>query len=421
MRQRFIGGALLAAAAVFVGAGKGRAQTPVGDGPMSAVYDFPITIRGQAPAESGPDVPSISDPIIPIPTGKAGTAGFYTSIEFLTFTQNRTLGTQTVAYRGLVDSTGNITQVPGTYLGSGQKALVTNQLGRTTFEPGWKLELGYRMDDGTQFYGNYSYMFKAQYSAGASTVPPYFRSDGILADTFLVSGVYNFPSNYSGPGQKTAFDPQGALASNTYGIWDGASEMTIKYIQRFDQADIGTRVPVLQTDTSRVFALSGLRYTRFEDGFTWRTTDMDVNGLSFPSYAAQYTNILRQNMYGPFVGAGHEIFIANKFSLDLDLTAGLLLDFVKERAKYALGDGSTETKYGLTSYNVVPNANAAINLMWYPIEGVQVRVGYQAQTYFNTIGMQDPIGFNFGAIDPVYNTQWFRIIHGVNVGISFFF
>jgi len=434
MRQRFIGGALLAAVAVFVGPGTGKAQVPVGNDPTAPVYQLPITLqgpspgggypiiaRGQAPGESGFDVPLNSDTVLPIPTGQPGQAGFYTSVEFMTLAQTRTIGSQTIAYRGLVDSTGIITQVPGTYLGSHVKALVTNNMGSGTFQPGYKLELGYRFDDGTQLYANYTYLFKAQYSAGASSVPPYFRSDGNLSDTFLVAGVYNFPSQYSGPAQKTQYDVPGQIASNTYGIWNGASEMTIKYIQRFDQVDLGTRMPVFQTDYSRVYATGGLRYTRFEDGFTWRTVSLDEGGNNLPQYAATYTNILRQNMYGPFVGCGHEIFLANKFSLDLDTSASLLLNYIKERAKYELGDGSTQNKMGVNNYTITPNANLAVNLLWYPTPGVQVKVGYQAQVYTNTRGLLDPVGFNFGSIDPVYNVQWFRMIQGVNLGMSLFF
>jgi hypothetical protein len=35
--------------------------------------------------------------------------------------------------------------------------------------------------------------------------------------------------------------------------------------------------------------------------------------------------------------------------------------------------------------------------------------------------MYEPIGFNYSAIDPVYNTQYFRIVHGLNVGLGLFF
>jgi hypothetical protein len=35
--------------------------------------------------------------------------------------------------------------------------------------------------------------------------------------------------------------------------------------------------------------------------------------------------------------------------------------------------------------------------------------------------MTDPIGFNFGNIDPNYGVKVFRLVHGFNVGIGFFF
>ena len=62
-----------------------------------------------------------------------------------------------------------------------------------------------------------------------------------------------------------------------------------------------------------------------------------------------------------------------------------------------------------------------MNLWWYPISGVQIRVGYQAMTYWNTLYMLEPVGFNFGNINPSYQTRYFRALHGFNVGIGFFF
>ncbi|HEY3787721.1 MAG TPA: hypothetical protein VGL71_02650, partial [Urbifossiella sp.] len=130
---------------------------------------------------------------------------------------------------------------------------------------------------------------------------------------------------------------------------------------------------------------------------------------------------LSQRMYGPFVGIGHEIFLADQFSLSVDLTGAALIGIVKERAKYELMDKSTEAKAGVNEWTLVPNANANVNLWWYPVEGVQVRLGYQAMTYFNTRNLQDPVGFNMGAIDPVYGTQYFRLVHGLNFGVGLFF
>ena len=74
-------------------------------------------------------------------------------------------------------------------------------------------------------------------------------ADGVpdLSDTFLVAGVYNFPPQFSGPQLKTQFDTQpGNPGFNTYGIWNGATVMSIRYTQRYTQSEVGARMPLLQ-------------------------------------------------------------------------------------------------------------------------------------------------------------------------------
>src|SRR5438067_2199316 len=315
MRHRFIGGALLATAALLA-----------------------VTATARAEDQGFGQVPLNAEPTIPIPTGQAGSAGFYTAFEFVMLTQTRALGNQNIAYRGLVDSTGRITGLPGTYIGSGQVGLSTDMIGRTTFQPGWKFELGYSFPEGLRVYANFLQLIDAHYSAGATAVAPYFRSRQDLTDTFLVAGVFNFPPAFAGPVTKTGYDQAvGGISSQTYGIWNGATTMDIKFTQRFSQGEVGGRMPVYQTDYSRVYGLAGGRYDWFFERFFWRTVSFNLNGVAQPTDAANYVNTLSQRLYGPFVGCGHEIFLANQFSLSLDLTAALLLGVNKERAKYSLG------------------------------------------------------------------------------------
>ncbi|MBX9627375.1 MAG: hypothetical protein K2X82_26465, partial [Gemmataceae bacterium] len=422
MRQRFIGGALLAAAAVAGGADAAKAQyDPADGGPDPGYHQLPITVRGQSPANVGFDPPVNTDPTFPIPTGRTGDAGFYTAGEFLLWTQSRAIGEQNIAFRGLVDSTGIITGLPGTYVGSGKVALGTNDLGRTTFSPGYRAEIGYKFEDGSRVYGNFLQLFDASYSAGATLVPPFFRSRVDLADTYLVAGVFNFPPEFAGPRRKTAYDDPAQIASNTYGIWNGASVMNISFVQRFTQAEVGGRVPMFQTEYSRVYGLAGGRFAWFFERFKWYTVSPDTDGRALPQDAAWYTNTLSQRLYGPFAGCGHEIFLHNQFSLSTDLTGAALLAVQKERAKYqvetfnSVGTVSpVRSKRSVNEYSLVPNANAEVNLWWYPVEGVQVRVGYSAMTFFNTRYMKEAVGFNYGAIDPEYDVKVFRIVHGIN-------
>lgn len=455
MRLRIIARALLATFVVVAAPAAGFAQ---GDG-------------------GGFQVPGNSFPTIPIPTGggpNSGGAGFYTAVEFLYLTQTRAIGDQTVAYRGLVDSSGRITGLPGIYLGSQQVALTTDKLGRTNFFPGFNIEVGYKFDDGTKLYASYMQLFQSNYTDGATLAAPYARSNKALDDTYLVSGVYNFSPQFAGPRQKTTYDfsptqfpatlaiqpgpflftgarggilftnvpvelqtpvifnipnevaqnpasPYYNPGFNTYGIWNGAAVMDIKFSERFTEAEIGMRTPLFQTDYSRTYGLAGGKYAWFFERFTWLTVDYDLNGNSAPFYQATYTNTLSQRLYGPFIGCGQELYLGNAFSASLDLTGAALLGIVKERAKYELNDESTQSKRGWNTFNVVPNLNGNFNLWWYPTEGVQIRLGYQAQTYYATKYMREPVGFDFSAPEGTIDTKWFRVIHGVNVGLGLFF
>ena len=124
-------------------------------------------------------------------------------------------------------------------------------------------------------------------------------------------------------------------------------------------------------------------------------------------------------MYGLFVGCGHEVYLGNMFSASLDLTAAAFMSIYKERAKYSVG--VDPAKYGNEGFTVVPSGTAEFNLWFYPTEGIQMRLGYMGLTYFNTKYMREPVGYNYMNSAPNYGTKWFRLVHGFNVGIGFFF
>lgn len=373
-------------------------------------------------------VPGLPQNNVPIPTGNPGGHGVYTFGEFLILTQTWTVGKQTVAYRGLVDSRGLITGLPGTYIGSGAVALSTGDFARRTWQPGFSVGVGYKTDDGTSVYASYSHLTQENYHAGATLAAPFFRSRPDLSDTFLVSGVYNFPPQFSGPLVKTVPDDLNGNGrtdpgegGNFYGIWNGASVMDIQFNQWFNQVEIGVRTPLFQTEYSRIYGLAGGRFDMIMERFKWRTVSFDIEGQAGPRDVANYNNTLSQRMYGPFIGCGHEAYLGKSFAVSLDVTTAALLNIIKERAKYKLGSNEIGNKTSRNEFGIVPSFTANLNLMWYPIEGVQMRVGYNAWTFFNTKNMHDPIGFNYSSPDPAYGTQVFRILHGANVGFGIFF
>lgn len=396
MRHRFIGGAVLAAVVAVAWPAGASAQ------------------------EGGFQVPVNSGDVIPIPTGRAGDPGFYTGFEFVMLTQTRALGDQDIAFRGFRDSQGAITGIPNTFIGTGEVALNTRRMGRREFQPGFRIEIGYKFDTGTRIYANYLQLYDAHYSAGATQNPATINRQD-LSDTFLFSPVFNFTNAFSGPQFDTAFDTPANGGFNTVGIWNGADVIDTKFTQRYQQAEVGMRTPLYATEYSSVYGLSGARFAWFFERYQFRTVDLDQNGNAPPTSAARYTNTLSQRMYGLFVGCGHEVYLGKMFSASLDLTAAAYMNVHKERAKYILEDRSTQSKFGRTGFDLVPSATADFNLWMYPVEGVQLRLGYSGMTFFNTRYMREPVGFNFGQIDPNYGTRYFRLLHGFNVGVGFFF
>ena len=407
MRHRYIRGAVLAAV-VAVG------------WPSSASAQYgapaPYTARAQ---EGGFQTSPVGDGL-PIPTGQAGQPGFYISAEFVMLTQTKALGNQSIGSRGFFDSTGAITGTPGTFIGTGQDALTTNRMGRREFQPGHWTEIGYKFDTGVRAYVNYMQLYDAHYSAGATQFPAGFARRLDLADTFLSSPVFNFTTAFGGPVNDTAGDAI-AGGGNSFGIWNAADVMDIKFVARYSQAEAGLRTPLFATEYSSVYSLVGGRFAWFFERFTWRSVDADDQGNAPPQNVAVYTNTLSQRMYGLFVGVGNEVYLGSMFSASLDLTGAAYLNVAKQRAKYRLGDDSTQSKFGRESFHLVPSVTANANIWFYPVEGIQMRIGYMGMTYFNTRYMREPVGYNFGNIDPNYGRNWFRLLHGFNVGIGFFF
>jgi len=373
------------------------------------------------------------------PLGDPGKPGVFTFFEANILTQSWTLGNQTVAVRGLLDTTGVVTGVPGGFLGTGIPALKTGDLGRSSWAPGINFGLGYKFDDGSTVHFRVMKSSNQSYSAGASLATPFARSSPDLSDTYLTAAVFNFPPQFAGPPVKTAFEntdiirvvtiggiPVGTVTEtvpegNFYGIWNGASVMTLKYDVDYTEVEIGGRMPLFESRTSKIYGVGGMRFHHFMERFSWSTTSFALDGSTGPQDRANYRNSLSQRLYGPYLGCAHDVFLGNRFSVSGELNGGLFANIVKRRAKYELADETIQNKRSTNDLGLVPTAGGALNLWWYPTKGVQVRVGYTANTFFNTERIKDPIAFNYGAIDPVYGTQYFRIIHGVQFGFSLFF
>lgn len=380
-----------------------------------------------------------ADPVLPLPlyNTQPGLGGLYLYGDFVYFKLSNPLQGQNVAVRGFVDVDGSVTGgPPGTFVGSGQPALdVKNVRGPSTYEPGFKTGLGWKFHDGSTLSVDFLYVALARYNYAVTSVNQNFQSGAFGENTFLTSFVFGFPNQYAGPANKTGSpitNVGGVLTVQTalqignpfalYGIWNGASIMTLEYVQRAEGLDITYREPVYETETYRLSGIAGPRYFWLWDRFRWRTTSLSFDGTALPSDVALFSNITSNEMYGAFVGCENEWYIGHGVALYLNFDAALLIDHVKEVDSYELGtkDAGPKNKRAVLDYTVVPELEAKVGLAWYLAEGIQLRLDYNGMVFFNTIASPRPISFNYGALDPGWEhvTRW---IEGWTAGVSLTF
>lgn len=367
------------------------------------------------------------DPQWPLPLyhARPETGGVYAFGEYVMYRQTNPLRNQLLAIRGFIDQDGSITGTPGSFFGDGAPALNARQAGGPgTYQPGFNVGLGYRFRDGSTAELSWMHLLKAEYSATAAIIGGGFgfNPGTQLQNTFLTSPVFNFPLEYAGPSNDLSVGNPNA----TFGIWNASDLQTISFVQRTEQIQAKFRKPVWETDCYRCYGLVGLRFFWIWESFQWRVVDADVSGASSAFDTAVYSNVVSNRMYGPFIGVGQEWLLADTacgaFSVSVDLEAALLLDIVKQRAKYELGESEAppQAKRAVTSYKSVPELSALFKLWWYPIEGVQIQVGYDFMAFFNTRAARNPVSFNFGALDPPWESTT-RIFDGLRVGIGLIF
>lgn len=403
-----------------------------------------------ARAQMGVDLPA--DPVIPLPLYHPRAdvvGGVYAAAEFAIFRQTNPIRRQLIAVRGFVDVDGAVTGdlngvvvnpdnngnsfiirgplVPGNFLGTGVPALFTDDLrGQESFQPGYKMTLGYRFNSGAALEASWLHLASAKYTANASLIPPNYANLGaspLLADTFLFAPFFNLPLEFAGPDQKVALgNPQ-----SVYGIFNGASNMAIDFTQHFDQADIRGRVPWFQDECLRLYGLAGGRFAWIWENFRMRAVSANFLGQTRPEDVGVYYNTVSNRMYGPFAGFGVERYVGCGFAVGLEMDAALLFDVVKERAAVQNGDRKTtnyafvRVKKAADNFAVTPEVSANAQVYWYPFEGIQIRAGYNFMSFFNTVAAQDPIAFDARSFDPDWKNKSVRFLDGFNVGLGFIF
>ncbi|HKI37410.1 MAG TPA: hypothetical protein VKA46_36485 [Gemmataceae bacterium] len=423
MRARTLWLAGLLAAGLTLAPAAARAQdgAPAPDGvwipDKNPIPDL-LTVRAQTPDGELPDTQ------LPLPTGHnpANKGGIYLGAEFVYFRQTNPLEHQPIGFQGFFDADGSITGKPGTFLGSGFEVLDAKDAGGPgTYQPGLRTTIGYAWKDGTSIDLQWMHLEKAQYFHETTIIPPAFAfGNANLVNSFISSPVYDFTNAFAGPtGKVNAGD-----ATSTYGIWDAADIMTISFIQRTEELQSTFKIPVAYNDDFgyRMYGLVGWRFFWIWERFYWRTVNQSPSGTADPTDVAIYTNIVSNRMYGLFVGCGNEWYIGHGFACNLDLELAGLLDVVKERAKYELGEKDLpgQIKRAKTDYALVPEGSASFNLTWFPYENIEFRLGYDLMAFANTIAAPHPVSFDVGGLDPAWQHVW-RLFDGFQVGFGVMF
>jgi hypothetical protein len=438
----------------------------------------PRVVRGQDYSPPDPVFP------LPLYHDRPETGGFYAAGNFLLLRQTNPLKEQPIAVRGFVDTFGTVQAterfindadfgifqpnpiVPGKFFGSGTPALDVNQVsGPNSYQPGFRINLGWKFQNDIDIEFSWSHLFTKKLSATAAPIGPTLNGGEGGADSFLFAPVYNFTLDYVGATNKVIVSqdtpgfftigrlPIGFLADQSFqtatgveGIWNGAILMTISFTQRYDDFEIIGRIPIFENERCRCYGLFGPRHVQLWERFFWRTVDeslrevrliigpmgallqdfgtsgpADTLGASGPLDQATYSNIVSNRLYGPLFGLGSDVYIGHGFGLNLDLRCAPLIDVVKERAKYELGDHSTAAQRSRTDYVMAYELATRLNLTWYPIEGVELRFGYELTSLFNTVSSPRPIDFNFGSLTPTWEKGTTRFFDGFSAGVALIF
>ena len=404
---------------------------------------------------------------LPLGSTRPEDGGFFAFAQATYFKTDNPLKSQVVAVRGFVDSDGSVSVanvghgrigsffgsatppflVPGListrengrvdqFFGSGQEALNVNQLtGQDSYTVGTEMGIGWKLGNGSSISLNWTYFGDVRYSAGATLSPKLGVLDQNLANTFLFADVHNIPPQFSGPDNKIQFPlprtPPGGISppiiqpspQAAFGIWNGASIMTIDFIQRFQQYEVIYREPIFETETYRMNGLVGPRFAWIWERFAWRTTSIDAVGLSGPQDVGLYTNIVSNRMYGAVAGCEQEYYLGHGIVLQWKLEGAMFVDTVKVRAKYETGDrfaGLPENKKAKGIWSIVPEADTTIGFMWYPTEFVQIFAGYEAMGFLNTIASRRPIDFDYTNLNPHWSHTG-RLYQGIKAGLALTF
>jgi hypothetical protein len=397
--------------------------------------------------------PANIDLPLPLYSTNPARGGFFCSVGYAQYNMTNPIRDQPIAYRGFIVSEQTVPVAgtfgpillglgvsQGSFFGDRTIALNASQVsGPTEWAPGFTVDAGWKFEDGTALTIGYLWLSQTQYRADATSINRPGQNVGDdQAGSFLTAFVFNFPSGFNGANAKIvvrnpqvpAIPPELPLPGAVAGVWNGATEMDISFVQRITQIDATYRIPYYETECYRLSGLIGPRFFWIWEKFRWRTQDTGLENIGGvlttlpddPTFNAIYNNIVSNRMYGVFAGCSQEWYVGHGLAAQVDIQVAAYCDIVKERANYQTGvkDGTPQNKRNATEYRFVPQLRGTPYLMWYPWEGIQIKVGYDFFCFFNTLAAPQPIDFNYSQLDPGYRSI-FRQFNGFDASIAISF
>jgi hypothetical protein len=347
---------------------------------------------------------------------------------------------------------------PGHFVGSHEVALDQNDIGGLKFAPGVRMTIGYRFRDGVSVEFVWHQMENIKHSAIAGLTGPTFNGGRQFENSFLTAPFFNIPPDLAGPGADVISNvvpvpvPQGVsvisvpgvdvppaqagvfvtadeialleqlrgLPLAAYGIFNAAETMYLNFTQSFISMELNFRLPVYQDEHFRTYAILGVRQIHITENFEFRTIDQDIFGLERPEWSATYGNKIDQIMYGLQCGSGNEVYLGGGWALSVEGRVGAFGDTISEHTKIERGDLEYSVSHRRKDTSVVPMFQAGGYLWWYPIEGVQLRAGYEFLGLFNVKRSPHQVDFNVGTLQPEFKDMFLRL-DGFTVGASLIF
>jgi len=448
---------------------------------VGGLFVTPATVRAQDNPGASVRSPEWEAPL-PLMWGDRD-EGLFVSTEFLIMQFDNPLRQQALAFRAFFDTFGQIrgnengpivtildsTVTParfintffaepgpsGRFIGSHETALDQHDVGGNKYTPGMRLTIGYRLRDGVTVELSYMEMEAVTHSATAGITPRNLAGGRQFENSFISAPFFNISPQLAGPpdnvisnvspvpvppGATTIFipGPPGTpnefvtndelnelrtlhgLALSPFGIWNAASEMYLKFSQSLSTWELNFRLPIYQDDCFRTYWLCGIREFKIGENFSWRTVNADIFGNTLPEWSATYNNMIKNELWGLQVAEGNEVYLGKGWALNVEGRVGIFGDATQVKTEIQRGDLEFSLHHIRHDTSVVPMVQASAYLWWYPIEGIQLRAGYE---FLGLIGVKrspHQVDFDAGTLQPEVKDMFMRL-SGFNVGISFIF